>query len=161
MKNFLMLIVVTVLITGCVAKSVDVKTNADNIAINGKNISKVFELVGTYHKDEKTEALNAQMREVAKAQFEESLKSKGLTVTEGLQTAVKATGSITEMLGIPYGGIAMDIIGGVLGLFGGTKVVQNRTAQASARRKEEEDWKKYLASLTPDEAEKAIKHNGV
>jgi len=161
MKNFLMLIVVTVLITGCVAKSVDVKTNADNIAINGNNISKVFELVGTYHKDEKTEALNAQMREVAKAQFDESLKSKGLTVSEGLQNGVKAAGSITEMLGIPYGGIAMDIIGGVLGLFGGTKVVQNRTAQASARRKEEEDWKKYLASLTPDEAEKAIKSNGI
>ena len=160
MKN-LMILAFVLFLSGCVAKSVDVKTNADNIAINGKNISKVFELVGTYHKDEKTEALNAQMREVAKAQLEESLKSKGLTVSEGLQNGVKAAGSITEMLGIPYGGIAMDIIGGVLGLFGGTKVVQNRTAQASARRKEEEDWKKYLASLTPDEAEKAIKSNGI
>ena len=160
MKNLIILAFVLFL-SGCVAKSVDVKTNADNIAINGKNISKVFELVGTYHKDEKTEALNAQMREVAKAQFDESLKSKGLTVSEGLQNGVKAAGSITEMLGIPYGGIAMDIIGGVLGLFGGTKVVQNRTAQANARRKEEEDWKKYLASLTPDEAEKAIKSNGI
>jgi len=160
MKN-LMILAFVLFLSGCVAKSVDVKTNADNIAINGKNISKVFELVGTYHKDEKTEALNAQMREVAKAQFDESLKSKGLTVSEGLQNGVKAAGSITEMLGIPYGGIAMDIIGGVLGLFGGTKVVQNRTAQANARRKEEEDWKKYFASLTPDEAEKAIKSNGI
>ena len=160
MKN-LMILAFVLFLSGCVAKSVDVKTNADNIAINGKNISKVFELVGTYHKDEKTEALNAQMKEVAKAQFDESLKSKGLTVSEGLQNGVKAAGSITEMLGIPYGGIAMDIIGGVLGLFGGTKVVQNRTAQANARRKEEEDWKKYLASLTPDEAEKAIKSNGI
>ena len=161
MKNFLMLIVVTVLITGCVAKSVDVKTNADNIAINGNNISKVFELVGTYHKDEKTEALNAQMREVAKAQFEESLKDKGFVNPESISKISKDVGSFTEMLGIPYGGIAMDTVAFIAGLFGGTKVVQNRTAQASARRKEEEDWKKYLASLTPDEAEKAIKHNGV
>ena len=160
MKN-LMILAFVLFLSGCVAKSVDVKKNSENIAENGKNVAKAFELIGTFHKDEKTEALNAQMREVAKAQFDESLKSKGLTVSEGLQNGVKAAGSITEMLGIPYGGIAMDIIGGVLGLFGGTKVVQNRTAQASARRKEEEDWKKYLASLTPDEAEKAIKSNGI
>ena len=37
--------------------------------------------MNVYHKNEKTEALSKQMRAIAKAQFEESLKSKGLFKT--------------------------------------------------------------------------------
>lgn len=157
----LIFIIVVFCMSGCIARSVDVKKNSENIAINSKNISKAFDLIGTYHKNDANDNLRKEMQDVAKATFEESLKSKGLTVNENLPKAVKTAGSITESLGVPYGGLAADILIAILGLFGGKKGVDVINASVSKRKKEEEDWKLYLASLTPDEADKAIKANGI
>ena len=156
-----LLLISIVFLSGCIAKSVDVKTNAENISLNSKNISKSFDLISVYHKTDTNDGIKKEMQAVAKATFEESLKSKGLTVSEDLPKAIKTAGSLSAMAGIPYGGVVMDVLAGLLGLFGGKKIVQNRAESARRKDKEEEDWKYYLASLNEAEAEKAIKANGI
>lgn len=149
-------------LSGCLAKSTDFERLSKVVSDNADTTKKMADLFDAYQKTEATAKLKAEATEKAIVSFEESQKSKGLSLdNESVTKGVKAVGSITEMCGIPYGGIATDIVLGLLGLFGGKKALDNRNQNMAKRRKEDEDWKKYLASLTPEEANKAIEMNGV
>ena len=160
MKYFIFVLSVF-FVSGCIPKAASVKLNADNISLNAENISKVFDLINVYHKNDQTDKLKSDMKEVAEKIFQDSLKDNNLLSQENVKKAVEVGGSISEKIGIPYGGLVMDTIGWIVGLFGTAKVAQVGMGAVARRRKEEEDWKNYLASLTPEEAEKAIKANGV
>lgn len=161
MARTIYLLILVVVLNGCLAKTSDVETIAKNNSINADNITKAMDLINKYHKNDTTDALAKDMKKVAEEVFEDSIKSKGLTVSEDLPKTVRAVGSLSEMAGIPYGGIAMDLIAGLLGLFAGKKVADSRRAETEKRKEENEKWVKYLASLPPDEASKAIEINGV
>lgn len=155
-------IITIFVLSGCLAKSVDVERLSKVVSNNADTTKKMADLFDAYQKTEATAKLKYEATEKAIISFEESQKSKGLSLdNDSVTKGVKAFGSITEMCGIPYGGIATDIVLGLLGLFGGKKALDNRNQNIAKRRKEDEDWKKYLASLNPEEANKAIELNGI
>ena len=158
-KNILPIILICLLLGGCIAnqKSLD-ETNL-RVLKNADNIDKLTSYVDSKFKDEIIGAIKKEVKASAENAFSETIKDTGAITENQVKTGVKVAGSITEALGIPYGGIAVDVISAIALLFAGKKGAEYRNQQIAKRKKEQDDWEKYLASLSPEDAKKAIEMN--
>ena len=161
MRKIFCFVFLLLALSGCIAKSQSVDENSKNISKNSDNISKVADLVAHYHKDDSTESIKKEIKAVAEEVFESSLKDKSAINAETVKEVGDGVKSLTAMAGIPYGGIVMDLVVAAFTFFGSKKVVKTRKESIEKRDAENKNWVKYLASLSPEEAEKAIEINGV
>lgn len=151
-KLFALFMCVLALNWGCVASKRAVDDNATNISKTADSVSKLADLINRYHSDDASAKAKDDAKQVAQEVFEATLKDKSLVSAETIKQSTSTIKGITEMAGIPYGGVAMDIISSLLLLFGGKKALDKRREQETARINEQSKWEQFLAQTDPSVA---------
>lgn len=147
---------VLVLLPSCIAMQKGLDETNQRVSKIADNAEKLTGYIDSKFNDEITNIIKKDVKETSESAFNATIKDTGTLSENTIKTGAKVGRSITESLGIPYGGVAIDVISAIALLFAGKKGVEYRNNQIAKRKKEQEDWEKYLASLPPEEAKKAI-----
>jgi len=153
--SFGLILLICLFMSGCIATQKSVEDSNITASKNADAIAKLASYIDVKFKDEVTETIKKEVVKNADEAFVNITKDTGAIKAEHVEVGKQAVTSITSMLGIPFGGVAADILASLLLLFAGKKGVDKRRKLEEDRRREQDAWEQFLAESTPDVALKA------